>query len=78
MGEWSNFADSGEKIWNYRKQLTTIDSMQNVEYTNPIQLKLSVALSSFNFVFFLVINLAKVSQTTKQISEEIFEPPKKL
>ena len=30
------------------------------------------------FVFFLVINLAKVSQTTKQISEEIFEPPKKL
>lgn len=37
------------------KKLTTIDSMQNAEYTNPIQLTLSVALSSSNFVIFPVI-----------------------
>lgn len=37
------------------KKLMTIDSMQNAEYTNPIQLTLSVALSSSNFVIFPVI-----------------------
>lgn len=37
-------------------EINTTIAMQNVEYTNPIQLKLSVALSSFNFISFLVMS----------------------